>query len=836
MADKTWFPPRGTINVSPLQITDMLFSSHRSAMMALVMMASGTATLSQAQIVPLASTSSSIIVVDKDSKEPLPGAVVRLSDGQTRYANFLGRIEMSQGASIAKVSMLGYESHSDVKAGDTLFLKALSKQTKDVIIEGINAADKSGYAFTNMKRSELAKQNFGQDLPFLLNFTPSVVVTSDAGAGVGYTGIRIRGSDASRVNITLNGVPVNDAESQQLFWVNMPDLASSISGLQVQRGVGTSTNGAAAFGGSVNIQTEGLNEKPYVEINNSGGSFNTLRNTVRVGTGLLSNKIAVDARLSRIASDGYIDRASSDLKSFYTSLRYQSGGTRIKAMIMSGRERTYQAWNGVPKDVYNAGNRTFNSFTYPNQTDNYQQDHYQLHLNQDLTRGWELGVSTFMTYGRGYYEEAQYTSDMFADTKLSNYGINPISLKAGSVLPTGDTVRQDTSITNSDIIRRKWLDNKFYGGVFTLTKKADRYTLTIGGGANRYEGQHFGEIVWARYMGQRQINDRYYSNKAFKNDYNLYVKLTYDLTRQLSAFIDLQGRRIEYQFQGLNALGQPTPSSVQLNMPNPKGGIHYRLSDKMSVFGSVAVAHREPNRNDYVNSRPDNRPEKEQLVDYEAGAKGELSWLKWGVQLYHMEYSNQLVLTGRVDETGEFVRSNVGNSYRQGIEVESQIRVLKNLLWAANLTWSRNRVRSFTDFVSGYEGPNDYLRLTYSNTPIAFSPSVIAGSQLLYKPIPEAEIGLLTKYVGRQYLDNTGDKERSLAAYYTHDLRVSYQFGFRNGTQLSLGVLVNNLGNALYVRNGYAFRDKNPDNSINSYVFYYPQATRNFLLMTTLKF
>lgn len=788
-----------------------------------------------------------ITVQDAQTGTYLEGVSVQISNPKTvksRLSSSVGLATFNpvdQAEYAVKLGMVGYETLSErlllTTSETTLVYKMvpIALQQQQVTITAINTNKSGAYAFTNFKQADLAKQNFGQDIPLLLQFSPSAVATSDAGNGIGYSGLRIRGSDATRINVTLNGVPVNDAESQGLFWVNMPDLASSVSNLQIQRGVGTSTNGAAAFGGSINVETEKLQSNAYTEINNSYGSFNTWKHTTKFGTGLLKNKFAFNARLSQITSDGYIDRASARLKSFYADGGYYGKTDLLKFVVTSGQERTYQAWNGVPAEIYPT-NRTYNDFTYANQVDNYNQSHYQLHYNKQFSDKWQAGISTFYTRGFGYYEEAQYTSNPFAETGFSTYGINPITLKQGQYFEgIKDTLRTDTTLTASDIIRRKWLDNHFYGFVGSIQYKTEKLQVVFGGGYNIYEGDHYGEVIWARYAQNTNLGDRYYFNTAKKNDYNFYTKLTYTLYNNFNTFLDFQYRGVKYSFAGANAQQRNANTEVALSMFNPKGGISYQFPKGQVLYASYAVAQREPNRNDYVNAPNGALPQKEILHDFEAGLRKTNGNFQWSTNLFYMNYQNQLVVTGALNEVGDFIRTNVGSSYRTGVEIEAGLGITKWLNWNGNLTLSQNKVRNFVEIISGFEGPNDYFRTSFSTTDIAFSPNLIGASQFS-ATFAKLNIALISKYVGKQYLDNTQNSNRKLNPYFISDLRVSYKYPTNQAGIWEFSLLCNNIFNKLYVSNGYTFSYKNPDSSITTANYYYPQAGFNLLGSVNIRF
>lgn len=734
------------------------------------------------------------------------------------------------------------------KVDTTDFAKSMFRQLDELLIKSLRVTDENGVAYTTINKEELNKLNLGQDLPILLNFQPSVVTTTDAGAGVGYTGLRIRGSDATRINVTINGVPVNDAESQGVFWVNTPDLISSLNSIQIQRGVGASTNGAGAFGASINLQTDQHSEKAFAEINNSFGSFNTFKHTVKAGTGLINDKFVVEGRLSKITSDGFIDRASSDLKSFFLTGGYHGKKTMIKMNIFSGQERTYQAWYGVPESrlrgnraemeayadrngldeqerqrLLQSNSRTYNPYWYNNEVDNYQQDYYQAFVTHQITNNWNFHAGLHYTKGRGYFEQYRKNDN------LANYNLPPVILG-------GDT------LLTSDLIRRRWLDNDFYGTVFSTNYNTEKLDLTIGGGWNRYEGKHFGEVIWARYASNSEIRHRYYDNDATKTDFNTFAKATYKLTAALSSTIDLQYRRVDYNFVGLavddNLGTRPTDQTANFNFFNPKLAISYYFNDRNQVYASWGVGNKEPNRNDFTESSVNSRPTHETLLDYEAGFRRTSRLINWQTNVYFMDYHNQLVLTGQVNDVGAFTRTNVARSYRAGIELEAALKISKKLTWRANATLSQNKILNYTEFTSVYdEDFNELPQLQekFSRTNIAFSPNTIVGSQIEYHPIENFTLALLSKYVGRQYLDNTSNRNRQLDAYYTQDIRLSYLWKPKFGGEVNFNLLLNNVLNTQYESNGYTFGYIYAGERIQEN-FYYPQAGTNFLLGVNVRF
>ncbi|HEY0898163.1 MAG TPA: TonB-dependent receptor, partial [Sphingobacteriaceae bacterium] len=546
-------------------------------------------------------------VTEKNSDQVLTGASVSINEGRLTNTSSEGEFvfnNLKPQTYRLKVSYIGYktfEQDLNVSANTTLnvTLEKSSFLAEEVIVRATRASENTGTTFKNLSKSDLEKNNLGQDLPYLMNQTPSVVVTSDAGAGVGYSGIRIRGSDPTRINVTINGIPYNDPESQGTFWVNLPDFASSVDNIQIQRGVGTSTNGAGAFGASLNIQTTTRQDSAYAELNNSAGSYNTWKNTVSAGTGMIDGKFSFDARLSQIKSDGYIDRASSNLKSFFLSGGFYGKNSLLRANVFSGTEKTYQAWNGVPESLLET-NRTFNGFTYDDQTDNYTQDHYQLLYSRSITPELNFNGALHYTYGRGYYEEYK------EDAALAGYGIEPVVLG------------QET-VDRSNLIRRRWLDNNFYGLTYSLNYvPANNLNLTLGGAYNEYDGDHFGEVIWAQYASNSNIRQRYYNGNGFKTDFNIFGRAEYELGK-LGIFADLQYRAVDYTVSGTDKNRNNLNVADKLQFFNPKLGLTYQINSAENFYASFAIGNKEPNRDDYVNSTAASRPKAESLKNFEAG-------------------------------------------------------------------------------------------------------------------------------------------------------------------------------------------------------------------------
>ncbi len=673
-------------------------------------------------------------------------------------------------------------------------------QLDDVLVSAVRATSKAPVSFSNLTNKDYQYRNLGQDIPILMNFMPSVVTTSDAGNGVGYTGIRVRGSDATRVNVTINGIPYNDSESNGTYFVNISDFASSVESLQLQRGVGTSTNGAGSFGASLNMLTDSYSKKSSGELSNSVGSFNTIKNTVKFSTGLMNDHFEIAGRLSQINSNGYIDRASSNLKSYFLQGTYVGKTTLIKALVFGGKEKTYLSWYGIDGETLN-GDRTFNfagMYTdafgnirfYDNQTDNYQQDHFQLHWNEKFSSNWNTNLAVHYTKGKGYYEEYQ-NSQSFAD-----YGLTPI-------------VVNGSTIDITDLIRQKWLDNDFYGTTFSANYKNNKVDLILGGAYNQYKGKHFGEVIWARYASTSELGDKYYDNYGNKNDGNLFAKISYQLTPKLSLYGDLQFRQVQYQANGV-AAGEVHDT---FNFFNPKAGITYNANSKNTVYFSFARANREPNRTDYEGGTV--KPEK--LDDYELGWRFTDKKVQWNANIYYMAYQNQLILTGNLDPVGNPIRSNSEKSYRLGLEIDATIALSKQLSIRPNLTLSENK-----NVDLNIEGVN------YGNKNIAYAPNVVAGNIFIYQPNNKLQLSLMSKFVGDQYLNNIELNEAKLPNYFVNDLNVSYQIYPKSiFKSIVFTGLCNNILSKKYSSNGYMY---------DIYPYYYPQAGRNFLVGMTLKF
>lgn len=737
-----------------------------------------------------------------------------------------------------KVSYVGFKSYqTTVKLSKNLHLNIrmvpTSYMSDEVIITATRAGKDSPNTFEDLSRKKLDKDNLGKDLPFLLRMTPSIVVTSDAGAGVGYTGMRIRGVDLTGINVTLNGVPVNDAESQGVWFVDLPDLASSIDNIQIQRGVGTSTNGAAAFGASINIKTGKFDPNPFAEINSSAGSFNTFKNTVRFGSGLLQKHWIMSGRFSNISSNGYVDRAFSKLRSAYLSSAYYGKKDVFKAIVMMGHEKTYQAWYGVPKDSLKT-NPTFNPAGeiygpngkflgyYPNETDNYTQNYYQLHYAHQFNSKLNMASAIFLTRGFGYYES--YKNNQ----AFSTYGIN-------------DTLIGNTIVSSTNLIDQKWLNNYFYGIDLSMNYHAGRSKLSIGGGWNHYDGGHYGKVVWAQVAPLGDYNRNWYFNKGLKTDFNIFAKWNYHLSKLFNLMADLQYRGIDYKINGIYDDLKNITQEHQFSFLNPKAGIYYSLNQKNSLYFSFAISHREPDRSVYVDADLGQNIQREKLLDYELGYKLSLQKFTLNATMYYMDYKDQLVLTGKINNVGTAIMTNVPKSYRAGLELSAGWQIAKILRWDFNTTLSRNKIKNLTEYVDNwnyYDNPatQPYQYSKYlGTTDISFSPDVIAGSSLIATPIKMLSIVWTSKYVGRQYIDNTSSKERSLNPYWVNNLRFNYTIHTRIVNQIGLMLSLNNIFNAAYETNAWVYRyyDNNKQYEMNGY---FPQAGFNFMAGIKLKF
>ena len=704
--------------------------------------------------------------------------------------------------------------YSQEKIIDTV--QGTKQNLDEVIVKGIRAKFSSPISYSNIYKEKLKNKNLGQDLPILLNFLPSVVTTSDAGAGIGYTGIRVRGVSPQSTNITINGIPFNDPESMGTFWVNLPDFTSSIQSLQLQRGIGTSTNGSGAFGASINISTDNISQTPYAEISSSFGSFNTRKNTIKFSTGKINDVFEFSGRFSKIDSDGYVDRAFSDLKSYFIQGTYLKGSTLIKAISFAGHEKTYQSWYGLTMDQLKE-NRRQNPYTYENEIDNYKQDHYQLHWNEKINNFWSFNLGLNYTYGRGYFE--QYREDDNIDT----YG--------GIV--SSDTNLNGEKTDTTDLIRRRWLDNDFYVFNSSLNFVKNKIDLTISSSYSSYVGDHFGEVIWARtFSSNGKIRDRYYEGLGEKKDLSFFTKLLYSIDEKIEFYSDLQYRNVKYNTSGTTSDLVNMVIDKSYGFFNPKIGLSYKLNPNSLLYVSYARANREPNRTDYE-SNPDIQPER--LNDIEFGWRLRNKNMSLNLNSYFMLYDEQLVLTGEIDDVGNPKRTNSGSSYRIGLEIENRINISELFSFETNLTLSSNKNKNIFSMVDG-------ALYNYGKTNISFSPSFVGSNAIIYQPSEKISLSLLSKYVGKQYMGNTDQPNSILESYFVNDINITYSFKPEKIFQsISINFLINNILNKEYISNGYYYTYDDTW-SIPGQIKtldgagYYPQATRNFLAGLVFEF
>ena len=699
-------------------------------------------------------------------------------------------------------------SFSQEKPKDSL----KTTELKEVTVSSVRAKDKNPITYTNLSKEDIAPRNLGQDVPVLLQYLPSVVSTTDAGNGVGYTYMRVRGADGSRINVTLNGVPFNDSESQGTFFVNLPDFASSLESVQLQRGVGTSTNGAGAFGASLNMQTKSFQEKAYAEVSNSVGSFATRKHTIAFGTGL-HNNFEMNARMSNVASDGFIDRATSNMFGYFFNTNYITEQSQVKFLAFGGKQKTYQAWYGIEDPEKLKNDRTFNPagmYTdefgnvqfYDNETDNYWQNHFQLHWTEKWSEKWISNTALHYTIGKGYFEQYKEDEDL-TDYNLPDFNGNSIS----------------------DLVRKRWLDSDFFGATFSLNYRTPKTDLLFGGAANRYLGKHFGEVVWTQNYVPNP--NRYYDNFGNKDDVNFYTKASYNITSQLNLFADFQYRMVFYEATSVKF----SDVNDTFRFFNPKAGVNYQLDTKNSFYGFLGVANKEPRRDDYESGSV--KPER--LIDYELGWKYNTQKVKISANAFYMNYKDQLVLTGALNDVGSPIFTNSGKSYRVGLEVESTIAIADKLILNPNVTLSQNKNQ---DFYFQRDGVLQNL----GNTDIAFSPNLIVGNRLTFLPIKDFQISLLSKFVSEQYMGNIDSKQSKLEAYFVNDLNINYEWKINKSIKsIVLSGLVNNIFDLEYESNGYFYTyddDWSSPGNITTIegAGYFPQAGINFLLGMSLKF
>ena len=758
-------------------------------------------------------------VVDENN-EPLPGATILVKEtNKGTSTDFDGKfnVNLPKGKYTIQVSFIGYKTVSKgiaLTKNEEINFSLLPNATvlEEVLVSAVRVNTDVPVTFSNLSKKEIAKRNLGQDIPILMNYLPNVVSSSDAGAGVGYTQMSVRGSNGERINVTINGIPYNDAESQGTFWVNLGDFASSTESLQLQRGVGTSTNGSGAFGASLNILTDAVSEEASAEIANSFGSFNTRKHTVKFSTGKINDHIEIAGRLSNIYSDGYVDRSFADIKSYYLQASYTDENTLIKAITFGGKEQTYQSWFGLTADQL-AADRRQNPYTYDNETDNYEQNHYQLHWNEKLNKNWSTTLALNYTAGSGYFEQ-------FKDDENAADFNNLI-------------------VDGSDVIVRRWLDNDFYVFNFNTNYKTDKLNFISGISYSNYTGDHFGEVIWGDNLtSTTNIRDRYYFSDAKKTDFSVFAKATFDISDKVSGYLDLQGRFVGYQTKGITSDREAIDVDENFSFFNPKLGLTYKINGQNSLYASFAVANREPNRNDFESSIvTNNKVKHETLFDYELGWRLKSENFKLNTNIYFMDYDNQLVLRGDLDDVGAAIRVNSKESYRLGLEIDADITLSEQFSIRPNIAFSSNKNLNFTRSLNG-----NIKNLGTTN--LSFSPNIVAGNSINYQPVENLQIAFLSKYVGEQFmsnLDSTVSGIDVLDSFLTNDLNIVYQINTNKiFKSVIFSVLVNNIFNEEYVARGYYgtfdFDGGSGTTITGDYAGFYPQATRNFLVGVTLKF
>jgi len=753
-------------------------------------------------------------IVNKN-QEVLAGATVLVKETNQGISTDLDgnfTFKLNKGPFTIKVSFIGFKTieknvYVDKDKAFTIVLYEDDNVLDEVLVSAVRATSSIPVTYSNLSKKELAKRNLGQDIPVLLNYLPSVISSSDAGAGVGYTYLNVRGSNSERINVTINGIPYNDPESHGTFWVNLGDFASSTENLQLQRGVGTSTNGSGAFGASLNILTDAVSEHAGGEISNSFGSYGTRKHTVKFTTGKINEHLEVSGRFSNIHSDGYVDRAFTNLKSYFLQASYQDENTLIKAVSFGGAERTYQAWYGLDSQQLEEDRRQ-NPYTYENEVDDYKQNHYQLHWNEQLNSHWSTNLGLNYTKGAGFFE--QYKAEENADA-LNN------------LIEDG-----------SDVIVRRWLDNNFYVLNFNANYKDEKLNFISGISYSKYTGDHFGEVIWGSNLASGvSFGDRYYFSDAKKTDMSIFSKATYEINEKVSTYLDLQGRFVSYKTAGLTSNRNPLDVDAKFNFFNPKAGFIYKIAAQNSVYLSYARANREANRNDFENgvSSP------EILDDIELGWRYKSDQIQLNTNIYFMSYKNQLVLTGAIDDVGAPIRATSGKSYRLGLEIDADVKLNDQFSIKPNAAFSTNKNEDFTAPINGN-------LINLGNTPLSFSPNVIVGNMLVYQPKDNFQISFLSKYVGEQFMSNLNSsvsKLDVLDSYFTSDLNFVYEIATKKVFDaIIISGLINNIFNTEYVDRGYYYTYDYPDGNGNTITGdgagYYPQATRNFLVGVTLQF
>jgi iron complex outermembrane recepter protein len=810
-------------------------------------------------VIVLTSSAQSIkgVVVDAEN-QPLTGVNISIDNsflGTYSHADGSFKLKLKSGKYTAEFSFLGYQSvrkSFDISTQDVVMNVTMKPQalvTEDVLVQATRVGEQMPVTYQDISGEELEKRKIVQDIPYLIQLTPSVVATSETGTGIGYTSFRIRGTDPTRVNVTIDGIPYNDAESQGTYWVNMPDFAGSLSSVQIQRGVGTSTNGAGAFGATMNFKTKALQTEPYAQIHASTGSFNTLKASAMAGTGLMKKHFTMDARFSRVLSDGFIDRGFVNHQSFQLSGAYRDEKSLLKATVIHGVQETGITWWGVPPDSLK-NNPQFNPAglfvdqngnlnAYNGQTDNYIQTHYHLHYTFLFSNSLNFNLSAHYTRGDGYYEQ-------YKDVEYEMiYGFQDLTDMSYSYYQLPDFVVGDSIITHTDLIRRKWMANDFYGAIFSLNYAKSKMDISFGGGWNQYDGNHFGRIIWMRYAANTEKEHEYYFNNGLKTDANTYVKMNYAMSENLNIYGDMQYRHINYVMSGKDDNLLPNGEQIDLSQShvfdflNPKAGLFYQIKNNMNLYVSFAIGHREPTRAHFKDAAGDENhfPVYETMYDYELGYQFQADKLAMGVNLYYMDYDNQLVPTGEKNAVGYNIMTNVEDSYRRGIELLAGLKISDKFDWNINFTFSQNKIRNFKYWASYYDADwnETYESRTINETDIAYSPSIIGTSRLEYEPISNLNFSIISKYVGKQYFDNLSSDDRSLDPYFVHNFEMSYLLTSQKFSEILFSFQINNFTNLKYSSDAYGgiWYEQGKE---QTWAYYFPQAGIHFMAGVSLKF
>jgi len=778
----------------------------------------------------IANAQNNIVGYVKNSKtnENLQNANVIISyQNKTAITNSEGKFEFQDIPSIEieiNVSYVGFESYKQkmsLTQNQTLHinLEPSSYFINEVIINSTRSISNTSSGTLKLNKNEIKNFNDVRNITNIIEMTPSVITTSDAGTGVGYTSYRIRGIDETRINVTINGVPLNDAESQGAWFVNLPDFASSVDNMEINRGVGTSTNGAGAFGGSLNFETNKLNSKPYTNTQAFVGSFNTSKLNINFGSGLLNNVFAIEGRFSNLKSDGYVQRASANLSSNYLSAAAYLKNSTIKFITFSGNEKTYQAWDGIPSNILDT-NRNYNGIGkyydaqgnemfYDNEIDNYKQSHYQLLFAHSFNSKIFLTTNLHYSNGYGYYE--QYKDEQ----SYSKYGV------------LNQIIVNDT-ITQTDLIRRKILDNNIFGGVFSLKYNYSEPLLFILGGAiNKYTGNHLGRVIWMQYNVNLPHEFEYYKGYGEKIDANIYLKTNYNINSQLSLWLDIQERFIDYKIWGIDDQFRDISQNHYWKFFNPKMGANYLLNENNNFYFSFGIANREPTRSILVDAIPTQRPTPETLYDIELGHNFNNKNFVLNSNLYYMKYNDQLVLTGNINDVGAAVLKNVENSYRLGVEISSNWKINDKFSWQINATFSQNKILDFTEYIDDWDTYSQKINYL-GTTDIAFSPNIIAANVLNYSIIKNLKISLLSKFVDKQFIDNTSNNNRTIDSYFVNNIMLKYSVYSKYIKQIDFQFNINNIFNHQYETNAwvYSYFENNERKKLDGY---FPQSGINFL-------